>query len=104
MSLLILADSSRVYLSTNPWKITATFQAISSSREEYVALVEKLKQIGPAEGKGNERRSKVELQHIALVKALEDRLPAIDAEIAVSQISPLFSVTSRLPACGPRET
>ncbi|KAK7695271.1 hypothetical protein QCA50_002461 [Cerrena zonata] len=81
----VIDDSSRVYLSTNPWKITATFQAISSSREEYVALIEKLRGIGPTEPKSGERRTKVELQHLALLKALEDRLPAIDAEIAKQQ-------------------
>ena len=93
-----MAESSRVYLSTNPWKTTATFQTISSSREEYVGLIERLKQIAPAEAKSGERRSKVEIQHLALVKALDERLPAIDAEIAVSQISPLFSVTNK-PTC-----
>ncbi len=77
-------DSPRVYSSSNPWKITAVFQSVSSSRDEYVALTEKLKQNGPSDTKGADRRSKLEHGHIALTKALEDRLPVIDAELAVS--------------------
>ncbi|KAH8099339.1 hypothetical protein BXZ70DRAFT_293547 [Cristinia sonorae] len=73
--------SPRVYMSTNPWKITATFQALTSTREEYMNLIEQLKAAVPAEGKPGERRPKVEVGHLALVKALEDRVPAIDAEL-----------------------
>ncbi|KZT30830.1 hypothetical protein NEOLEDRAFT_1174197 [Neolentinus lepideus HHB14362 ss-1] len=74
--------SVRLYLSTNPWKITATFQSISSTREEYVGVIEKLKAEGPSEPKEGEKRTKLELAHLALVKALETRLEVIDAEIA----------------------
>ena len=83
---LSFTDSPRVYSSSNPWKITAAFQSISSSRDEYVALVEKLKQNGPLDTKGADRRSKLEHGHIALTKALEDRLPVIDAELTVSRL------------------
>ena len=76
--------SPRVYLSTNPWKITATFQAITSSREEYVAFLEQMKAAAPSEPKAGEKRSKIEQGHLTLVKALEERLSDIDAEIAVS--------------------
>ncbi|TFK56661.1 hypothetical protein OE88DRAFT_1803335 [Heliocybe sulcata] len=75
-------DSVRLYLSTNPWKITATFQSASSTREEYVGVIEKLKAEGPSEPKEGEKKSKLELAHLALVKALEARLEVIDAEIA----------------------
>ncbi|KAA1467992.1 hypothetical protein DENSPDRAFT_833170 [Dentipellis sp. KUC8613] len=78
----VVDDSPRVYMSTNPWKITAAFQTVSSTREEYVALVEKMKASAPSEAKEHEKRSKVEIAHIALVKALEGRLEAIDAELA----------------------
>ena len=75
-----------MYLSTNPWKITAAFQCVSSSREEYVALVESLKQNAPKETRPGERRPKVEQGHLNLIQVLEDRLPAIDAELAVSSV------------------
>ncbi|KAF8167635.1 hypothetical protein B0H34DRAFT_682568 [Crassisporium funariophilum] len=72
-------DSPRVYVSTNPWKITATFRTISSTREEYVATIEDLKRSTPPE-KG-QKRTKLELAHLALITALEGRIEAIDAEI-----------------------
>ena len=78
------SDSPRIYISTNPWKMAATFQTISSTREEYVATIESIKASGPTEPKGNEKRSKAEQNHLALVKALEDRLEAVDNEINVS--------------------
>ena len=80
------ADSPRVYVSTNPWKITSSFLAVSSDREEYVALVAQLKELSPPSTKAGEKAyKKTDLNHIRLVQALEDRLPAIDAEIAVSR-------------------
>ncbi|KAJ3721709.1 hypothetical protein C8R42DRAFT_607398 [Lentinula raphanica] len=81
-----IADKSpRVYVSTNPWKITATFQSVSSTREEYTTLIEHLKQNAPppASAKGKAKKwSKPEASHHALVEALETRLDTIDAEIA----------------------
>ncbi|KAI0082084.1 hypothetical protein K474DRAFT_1741576 [Panus rudis PR-1116 ss-1] len=76
----VIDDSPRVYLSTNPWKITATFHTVSSTREEYMAIIEELKKTAPSGS--NQRLSKVEQSHLALIKALEDRIPAIDAELA----------------------
>lgn len=63
--------------------MSATFQAVSSSKEEYLAILESLKEIAPKELKKGERRSKLEQNHIALVAALEARIPAIDTELAV---------------------
>jgi hypothetical protein len=77
--LLIHSDSPRVYVSTNPWKVTSTFQTVSSTREEYVALIEKLKASAPAKPK-----SKLEFAHQNLILALEGRLEAIDKESTVS--------------------
>jgi hypothetical protein len=77
--LLIRSDSPRVYVSTNPWKVTSTFQTVSSTREEYVALIGKLKASAPTKPK-----SKVEFAHWNLVLALEGRLEAIDKELTVS--------------------
>jgi hypothetical protein len=77
--LLIHSDSPRVYVSTNPWKVTSTFQTVSSTREEYVALIGKLKASAPTKPK-----SKVEFAHQNLILALEGRLEAIDKELTVS--------------------
>ncbi|KAH9898219.1 hypothetical protein C8Q73DRAFT_684030 [Cubamyces lactineus] len=78
----VIDDSPRVYMSTNPWKITATFQTIASTRDEYIAVVEKVKENAPPETRPGERRSKLETAHLALLKALEDRIEIIDNELA----------------------
>ncbi|KAJ7040427.1 hypothetical protein C8F04DRAFT_1083534 [Mycena alexandri] len=73
-------DSPRLYVSTNPWKMTATFQTVSSTREEYLGVIEELKASAPPElGKG-EKRTKMEASHLALIETLESRIEAIDAE------------------------
>jgi hypothetical protein len=82
---LYIADSPRIYVSTNPWKITATFQTISSTREEYIATIENLKAMAPpAELKKGQKRSKLEQAHLHLIAALEARIESIDAELVVS--------------------
>ncbi|KAF8973533.1 hypothetical protein BDZ97DRAFT_1775592 [Flammula alnicola] len=78
----IADDSPRIYVSTNPWKITATFQTVSSTREEYLATIDTLKASAPPEPKRGQKRTKLENAHIALIAALEGRLEAIDAELA----------------------
>jgi hypothetical protein len=77
-------DSPRLYVSTNPWKMSATFQTISSTREEYLAVIEELKASAPPELKKGEKRSKLEQSHITLIGTLEGRVEAIDAELTVS--------------------
>ncbi|KAF7347682.1 hypothetical protein MVEN_01525300 [Mycena venus] len=74
-------DSPRLYVSTNPWKMTATFQTVSSTREEYLAVIEELKASAPPELKKGEKRTKMETSHINLIKTLEDRIEAIDTEL-----------------------
>ncbi|KAG6333072.1 hypothetical protein ID866_6023 [Astraeus odoratus] len=71
-------DSPRVYVSTNPWKVTATFQTVSSTRVEYLAVIESLKAATPK----NARKTKTEQAHLALIQALEGRIEVIDAELA----------------------
>ncbi|EGN93155.1 hypothetical protein SERLA73DRAFT_64527 [Serpula lacrymans var. lacrymans S7.3] len=80
----IADDSPRIYVSTNPWKITATFQSVSSTRDEYIATIAILEDSAPPEFKfkNGEKKSKLELAHLALIKDLESRVGAIDAEIA----------------------
>ncbi|KAF8846030.1 hypothetical protein BDN67DRAFT_918061 [Paxillus ammoniavirescens] len=71
-------DSPRMYVSTNPWKITATFHTVSSTRQEYLAVIENLKAIAP---KGD-KKNKIEQAHLSLIEALENRINVIDAELA----------------------
>nr|BCB28858.1 hypothetical protein UP11 [Mycoleptodonoides aitchisonii] len=78
----VIDDSPRVYMSTNPWKITATFQTVASSRDEYMVLLEKVKQTAPPDGKEGARRTKLEQAHLVLVKNLEERIQIIDNELA----------------------
>ncbi|KAH9178763.1 hypothetical protein EDB89DRAFT_1928386 [Lactarius sanguifluus] len=72
----VVDDSPRVYLSTNPWKVTSTIQTISSTRDEYVALIEKLKASAPRKPK-----LKTEIAHQNLISALEGRLEVVDKEL-----------------------
>ncbi|KDR85452.1 hypothetical protein GALMADRAFT_218548 [Galerina marginata CBS 339.88] len=74
-------DSPRLYMSTNPWKMTATVQAIASTREEYLAAIESLKASAASEPKKGRKRTKFENGHIALIAALEARIEAIDVEL-----------------------
>ena len=75
---LIRSDSPRVYVSTNPWKVTSTFQTVSSTRDEYVALIGKLKASAPTKPK-----MKAEFAHQNLTMTLEGRLEVVDKEIMV---------------------
>ncbi|KAJ6621174.1 hypothetical protein B0H10DRAFT_2163282 [Mycena sp. CBHHK59/15] len=75
-------DSPRLYASTNPWKMTATFQTVASTREEYLAVIEQLKASAPPELKKGEKRLKLETSHLTLIATLEGRIEAIDAELA----------------------
>ncbi|KAH9944232.1 uncharacterized protein BXZ73DRAFT_87172 [Epithele typhae] len=77
----VVDDSPRVYLSTNPWKISATFQTVSSSRDEFMAFLETVKETASSEPKFGERRSKLEIAHSALLKALQERIEVIDSEL-----------------------
>ncbi|PFH49703.1 hypothetical protein AMATHDRAFT_62719 [Amanita thiersii Skay4041] len=80
-------DTPRIYVSTNPWKTTATFQTISSTREEYLSALESLKRDAPAPLKRGEKRTRLENAHFDLIEALESRIEVIDTELAVSLTS-----------------
>ena len=81
-SCLFLVDSPRIYTSTNPWRLTASFKAVSSTREEYLAVIDHLKAVIPV-SKGK-RRPKNEQNHADLIHRLEQRIGTIDQEINVS--------------------
>jgi hypothetical protein len=70
-------------MTTNPWRLSSSFKAISTTREEYAAVVENLKSTLPPIRKG-QRRPKNDLLQSALIDSLEDRVEAIDHELAVS--------------------
>ncbi|KAF9015627.1 hypothetical protein BDQ17DRAFT_57632 [Cyathus striatus] len=86
----VVDESPRIYVSTNPWKITATLRAISSTRDEYMSVIGQLKSSAPPELKKGQKRSKPEQAHITLIAALEGRIEAIDAELAVSNLCDNF--------------
>jgi hypothetical protein len=90
--LSVISDSPRIYVSTNPWKTTATFQTISSTRDEYIAAIEQLRESAPHVG---ERRSKLEQSHSNLITALEGRKEAVDVELMVSFISSLHHFSGK---------
>jgi len=49
-----------------------------------VSVIENLKENAPHEPKKGQKRLRTETAHLTLIKALEDRLEAIDAELVVS--------------------
>jgi hypothetical protein len=49
-----------------------------------VTVIENLKATAPPEVKKGQKRLRPETLHLALIKALEDRIDAIDAELLVS--------------------
>jgi rRNA pseudouridine-1189 N-methylase Emg1 (Nep1/Mra1 family) len=49
-----------------------------------MAVIENLKATAPPEPKKGQKRSRPEILHLALIKALEDRIDTIDAALVVS--------------------
>ncbi|VDB86586.1 unnamed protein product [Peniophora sp. CBMAI 1063] len=83
----VVDDSPRVYMSTNPWKISSAITAVSSTRAEYVALLERLRAATPPEDDGKKKKGKAIAEarrtgHVELVNGLGQRLEVIDKEIA----------------------
>ncbi|KIJ26909.1 hypothetical protein M422DRAFT_216084 [Sphaerobolus stellatus SS14] len=76
-----LDDSPRLYVSTNPWKVTADFTKRSTTKEEYLGVIEELKSTAPTPPKEGEKRSKSEMAHLALITTLESRLEVVEAEV-----------------------
>lgn len=70
-------------MSSNPWKVTASFTKIASTKEEYLKIIEDLKENAPPPVKEGERRQKSDVAHMNLIKLLESRIEAVDAEIQV---------------------
>ena len=63
---------------------------MSSTREEYLELIEELKRNAPVlKGKKKSEITKFDKAHHALIESLEGRIEKIDAEIAVSELTSL---------------
>ncbi|KAF8756238.1 hypothetical protein RHS01_04818 [Rhizoctonia solani] len=79
-----LDDSTRVYVSGNPWKSHCVFYATSSTRDEYMNTVEYLKSTLPKPPTGKStKRSRFEQAQVDLVEKLEGtHLEAIDNELS----------------------
>lgn len=83
--------------------MSATLQTVSSTREEYIAVIEGLKATTAPETKKGAKMSKLETFHINLIATLESRVEAIDTELVVSSfLFLLFVVLGRnTPNCDP---
>ncbi|KAF8323040.1 hypothetical protein DL93DRAFT_2190016 [Clavulina sp. PMI_390] len=84
----VLDDSPRIYQSGNPWKAICPFDTLSSTREEFVGVVQDLKSRAPAStedsaaGAKAKPRPKLEQGHLDLLNKLEtEQLPRVDEEI-----------------------
>ena len=78
----LFTDSPRLYTSTNPWKITATFHTISSTREEYITTIEELKESAPPAPKKGQKWTKFELSHLA--HGVTPNLQGFTVEVSLS--------------------
>ncbi|KAF7784080.1 hypothetical protein Agabi119p4_245 [Agaricus bisporus var. burnettii] len=77
----VVDNSPRIYTTTNPWRLSSSFKAISTTREEYAAVIENLKSTIPPLKKG-QRRSKSDVLQLSLIEDLENRVETIDQELA----------------------
>ncbi|KDN41457.1 hypothetical protein RSAG8_07407, partial [Rhizoctonia solani AG-8 WAC10335] len=79
-----LDDSTRVYVSGNPWKSHCVFYSTSSTREEYMNTVEYLKNTLPKPSTGKStKRPRFEQAQVDLIEMLEGtHLEAVDNELA----------------------
>ncbi|THH11607.1 hypothetical protein EW145_g527 [Phellinidium pouzarii] len=79
-------DSPRLYVSTNPWKVTAEFKTIATTKEDYLKVVEELVATEPKETPRilHPRKlwTKAETQHNLLRERLQERVEKIDQELA----------------------
>lgn len=64
-----------------------------------MAILDKVKEVAPPEGKASQKRSKLETAHLALLKSLQDRVEVIDIEIAVSFLGLNVFGRCRIPTC-----
>ncbi|KAG9074870.1 hypothetical protein FS749_013517, partial [Ceratobasidium sp. UAMH 11750] len=79
-----LDDSTRVYVSGNPWKSHCMFYSTSSTRDEYTNTLEYLKSTLPPPPTGKSaKRPRFEQAHADLIEKLEGtHLEEVDSELA----------------------
>ena len=64
--------------------MTATFIKISTTKDEYLQVIEDLKETAPPPpAKEGAKRTKSEAAHFALIKVLESRVEAVEMELQV---------------------
>lgn len=80
---LVFSASPRLYVSTNPWKVTATFIKVATTKDEYLQVIERLKETAPPPVKEGVKRTKSDAAHVALINTLENRVEAVDSELQV---------------------
>ncbi|TDL28009.1 hypothetical protein BD410DRAFT_713344 [Rickenella mellea] len=79
----VMDDSPRIYVSTNPWKTTSGFKTIATTKEEYLHIIQGLKDGIPKDVIDKKRKpARVENYQVKLVEQLESRIEAIDTELA----------------------
>lgn len=75
--------------------MSASFKAVSSTREEYLAVIDNLKSTAPEIKKG-QKRTKTDAAHLDLIQSLQDRIEQIDHELAVCLS---ISIVTRITWC-----
>lgn len=65
------------------------FATETTTRDEFASFIERLKQNMPPE---DQKLNKQDLAQQGLIQALEERLPDIESEIAVSSLSSFASI------------
>ncbi|KAG8955336.1 hypothetical protein FRC04_008687 [Tulasnella sp. 424] len=76
----VVDDSPRVWASPNPWRMNCPMTVVATTRDEYAALVKKIRDTAPAGAEGTKTKlTKPQQAHVELLPALEARFDAIDA-------------------------
>lgn len=81
----VTLDSPRLYVSGNPWKIACDFKCKTKTRQEFMQIIEELKE--REKSFSSKKQTKAEEQHILLRQTLESKVEAIDKELLVRQTS-----------------
>ncbi|EJD51911.1 hypothetical protein AURDEDRAFT_55949 [Auricularia subglabra TFB-10046 SS5] len=76
----IVDDSPRIYVSSNPWKVTATYETAATTVAEYRKVIDDLKAAYPEQPAGHKKK-KFEQMHLDLIKFLENRAEIVEQEM-----------------------
>ncbi|KAH7107054.1 hypothetical protein BKA62DRAFT_685899 [Auriculariales sp. MPI-PUGE-AT-0066] len=78
----VVDNSPRLYVSTNPWKLSAGFETVANTVAEYTDAIEKLRGEAPANPPSQAKAKKWYENHNQLIADLEARVVAIEQELA----------------------